>query len=485
MDAAVEPGSADVGVPIRAAVILGNDAILAAKPYTTAQLTHACGAAGFDIVVPPSWGDELVARAYLERLAERTEHVVVACACERVRALVPQALNDSTACVAVAAPPVAAARYLRAVHSDSLLVTFVGDCPSASDPSIDARFSAAGFLASLHRQGISLDAQPNEPSVVEAERWRRFESTPGGFPALRFLGRAPVNRVLRETESVDAGRTATGGRSKVLMDMTSLAGCACAADGARLVDLEPTRATTPIVVGPRGLDLSAARSPTRGRHTLRARKEPVAEPVVPPVPPPAPNARPTTAAPTPVVLRSGLTPATPALATVSLSRVESQATSRLAFLIALPLIILGAATALGIGVYRTAASPYPTREAPDTSALRARPGDPIRPTVSASGELDSVNVADSSRRSATSATATTAGRDSVRPTRATGTDSAAVADSVARARRVRRSRAPQVIPGWMPQGRRRFTPVDTSAIRRDSVPTQPRAGSLRSPAPGA
>jgi hypothetical protein len=60
VDAAAAPRSGDKGAS-RAAVILGNDAILAAEPSTTAQLAHACGAAGFDIIVPPSWGDELVA----------------------------------------------------------------------------------------------------------------------------------------------------------------------------------------------------------------------------------------------------------------------------------------------------------------------------------------------------------------------------------------------------------------------------------------
>jgi len=71
VDAAGPPRSGDTGTS-RAAVILGNDAILAAQPSTTAQLAHACWAAGFDIIVPPSWGDELVARAELQRrLVER------------------------------------------------------------------------------------------------------------------------------------------------------------------------------------------------------------------------------------------------------------------------------------------------------------------------------------------------------------------------------------------------------------------------------
>ena len=83
VDAAGATRSDDEGAS-RAAVILGNDAILAAQPRTTAQLVHACGAAGFDIIVPPSWGDELIARAFLEQLPACTAQSVIACSCPRV-----------------------------------------------------------------------------------------------------------------------------------------------------------------------------------------------------------------------------------------------------------------------------------------------------------------------------------------------------------------------------------------------------------------
>ena len=226
----------------RAAIILGNDAILASRPSTTAQLTHACGAAGFDIIVPPSWGDELVARRCLERLADRPDDAVIACACDRVRALLPtlgRGGAGEAGHVSLAAPPVAAARFVRLVYGDPLLVTYVGDCPSAADPSIDARFSPAGFLASLHRQGIEVTAQPNDVTAAEANRWRRYESVPGGLPARRYLARPPIDRVVRTVEATDVDLALRTTRAKVVLDLAPAARCYCSAESDRIAQMEP------------------------------------------------------------------------------------------------------------------------------------------------------------------------------------------------------------------------------------------------------
>jgi hypothetical protein len=475
----------------RAAVILGNDAVLAARPFSTAQLTRACGAAGFDIVVPPSWGDELVARACLEQLGGRTEQRVFVCSCDRVRGALPAGLPDESARVDIAAPPVAAARYLRLINGESLLVTYVGDCPSGTDPSIDARFSPMGFLASLHRQGIDLSAQPNEVAQTELDRWRRFESTPGGLPALRYLARPGIDRVVRESDSFEAGLAVPLPRSGVVIDLAEAVGCSCAADKATLAEIEPPRANAPIVVAPRGLDLSLHPSAARGRHTLRARLESdattttttaPAEPT--PAPPPArsapsePSAQAVVASPpvpAPRVQRvgaSGMTPPRP------VQRKEVQRVSpsgrRTAFMAVVPVLVVAAIAAVGVAVYRSASGAQATAPAIDSTASTAaasREADATPSTISAAGELDSSRVADSTRRATTDSTrvapiapAVTIAPDSAR-------DSSAVADSATRAlaRRARARRAPQVVPGWMPQGQRTFTPIDTSAARRDSV----------------
>ena len=52
--------SEDHARPIYVA-ILGTDAVLAARPVDPVQLTRACQLAGFDLVVPVSWGEEVIA----------------------------------------------------------------------------------------------------------------------------------------------------------------------------------------------------------------------------------------------------------------------------------------------------------------------------------------------------------------------------------------------------------------------------------------
>src|SRR3972149_2302342 len=44
-------------------LVVGNDTVIEALPARPIQLAHACGRAGFDLVVPLSWGDQLVAEA--------------------------------------------------------------------------------------------------------------------------------------------------------------------------------------------------------------------------------------------------------------------------------------------------------------------------------------------------------------------------------------------------------------------------------------
>jgi hypothetical protein len=55
----------------KAIVILGNDAVIEAAPATPVQLAHACLAAGFELALPESWGDELIAAEMLRHLYAR------------------------------------------------------------------------------------------------------------------------------------------------------------------------------------------------------------------------------------------------------------------------------------------------------------------------------------------------------------------------------------------------------------------------------
>jgi len=466
--------------PSRAAVILGNDALLAARPCTPAQLASACVLAGFDIIVPPSTGDEIVAAAFLDRLAGRTDPAVIACACPRVSAIVTERSRpDGVPCVAVAAPPVAAARYVRAEHGDDVLITFVGNCPGAADPAIDARFTPAGFLASLHRQGIAIDEQPE----LDRHRigWARHLSTPGGLPARRFVAKPPVDRVVREVtiESID---TAIGSvRAPVVLDVVD-AGCACSTRQEDALALEPARSPVPLFVVPAALDVGADASPPRSRASLRARHGLTPEappPVVATSRPPgieaaSPPIVARESAPTaPVVTREPTKPkqAVPVLPSVSRPaharpRAEPvRAVRRSPLLIILPLVVLAGAAALGVAAYATGSG---GRRTPGPSvdpaiAARADSAESARRADSSIGGRDSISVPASPAASdADSARAAAARTDSI----------GGSTDSLPR-RRVRRARPPEVMPGWLPQGQPTWSPDTLAARRRDTLPVPP------------
>ena len=425
---------ADAGKSL-AVVILGNDALAAIQPLAASQLARACVAAGFDIVVPPSWGDELVAGAYLEQLADRLEYAVAPCACALVRSMLERSgAASAIGCAFVAAPPVAAARLIRAKYGESVLITYVGECPSGSDPAIDARFSPAGFLASLARQGVSIEDQPTEMVAAEADRWRRYRSTPGGVPALRYLARPPINRVLRDADADSLTHGLPEARSNMVVDFSIAASCACSGAGANLDDYEPPRSQTPIIGAPNGLDLGPAPSSPRVRPTLRARPEAGNEPSAEAAEPLESRAETRGARPA--------EPPTPQQNLVERTRLEiPPATStrrRIASLVSIPIAVLAIVAALGVAVYR-ASSPVVT------SATIAPRAEPVIVADSAASKTPDTAMGFAANRA----------RDSVRAQR----DS--VAESTAR-----RRRAIQIVPGWLPQGRPSFTPVDSFAARK-------------------
>jgi hypothetical protein len=244
-----------------AVVILGADAVLAAMPATAVQLLHACRAAGFDAAVPASWGDELVARECAYRAAERGDEPAILCACPCVaERLVTDAGDLDRFLIPLVAPPVATARYLRALAGGrSLRLTFVGACPSGREPEFDQRFTPAAFLGWLAERGIVVAEQPTVFEGVLPPDRRRHYSLPGGFPTREALDEAGARRTVVEILSDDfaaelAERLLEGGR--VLLDLSPRLGCSCsgAAEGVApraarpvLATLEPPRAPSPVV----------------------------------------------------------------------------------------------------------------------------------------------------------------------------------------------------------------------------------------------
>lgn len=510
----------------QAAVILGNDTIVAARPFSPFQLANACRAAGFDMVVPPSWGDELIATEYLERLAVCRDAVAIACNCERVRRLLPAIASHAGQCgVATAAPPIAAARYLRLTYGESILVTYVGDCPSADDATIDARFSPSGFFASLERQGIAIGSQPDVLPEGESARWQRHRSMPGGLPARRWLARPPVDRVLREVDSqgVAPYRFPSSLRSKVLLDLAETSACACGGNRAVIEEGETARSATPILVAPPGLDLTDAPSLSRAgvsAHASKVRAEreeghrtqavrdigaataspiegpqpaPIDEVVTEPTPDvldPAPLASAVASAELPVTPVEPITPvvqpplavalpAQPARSPKWEARRVAQAAAdrrqRTIALIAVPAIVLTVIAALGVGAYTFAARSRAQATAASgessSPATASQPGSsPDSSQAQVAPRIDSVSASGS----IPSADTARASVDSTHRADSVAVDSAlAPLDSAAQAAALRRARrAVEVVPGWMPQGQKSWTPADSIRPRKpDSTKT--------------
>ncbi|MGH7713452.1 MAG: hypothetical protein ACREOG_19345, partial [Gemmatimonadaceae bacterium] len=171
--------------PLRVA-ILGNDAVLEARPATPTQLAQACLRASFDLVAPASWGEELLAHQYAESLGPYDGPAPVLCHCP----VVAQALGDhpDRVLLALAAPPVATARYLRRVYEPRpLVITYVGRCPGAVGPDLDAVVAPDRLVAILNDAGLAPAGQSElYQSMIPPDRGR-YASEPGGTPNEQFL----------------------------------------------------------------------------------------------------------------------------------------------------------------------------------------------------------------------------------------------------------------------------------------------------------
>jgi hypothetical protein len=260
----------------RTVAILGADALLVALPSTPTQLANACFAGGFAEVFPATWGDELIAAGCLEQLESRTGPAIF-CSCPLVAEQLRGAAELHRFIIPLISPPVAVARYLRALyHGDALRITYVGDCPGADDESIDERLSPHELLEQLATRGILPAMQRPDLGTHVARDRRRYYSLPGGVPAPKWLSAQWPRRTLVDVHAGDAIASLanqTLSRGNTLIDFAPHLGCACAgavsgtsAQGARkaVVAHEPPRAQSEIVSGAVRVELSLA--PADERH---------------------------------------------------------------------------------------------------------------------------------------------------------------------------------------------------------------------------
>ena len=238
--------SVDHARPIYVA-ILGTDALLAAGPVDPVQLARACQSAGFDLVVPVSWGEEVIATYVGERLASSRATTVVVTACPLVTR---QAMTTPMGppVLQMVSPPIATARYLRsALHPRAVHITYVGACPGAASPEIDVHCLPEILFTRLVEAGIDTTRQPKHlDGQLPADR-ARYASSPGGLPEANWLmARAEMRLVQAAPVTVDV--VAQLHRDEALViDLAAACRCVCARDRIAATRLEPPRSTKPVV----------------------------------------------------------------------------------------------------------------------------------------------------------------------------------------------------------------------------------------------
>ncbi len=260
-----------------AIIILGADALLAVRPATPGQLTNACYAAGYSAVIPASWGDELVAAGCLNQIAARGQDSVVLCSCPRVAERLRRVGNLAPHLLPMASPPVLAARYLRArAGATGVHITYVGDCPGASDPAIDRHATPSALFRSLAKRGIVPSEQPFDVDERLTRDARRFYSLPGGAPAPNWLyaekrGYTLIEPTARDFLAEVAFRISE--KERRVIDLAPRLGCACSGavvgepwTGARdnVAAMEPPRAVHEVLDHDVPLEMSAPIEPWSG-----------------------------------------------------------------------------------------------------------------------------------------------------------------------------------------------------------------------------
>ena len=238
-----------------AIAVLGADMMLAALPATPVQVAHACLASDYQVAVPASWGDELLAMECLKQLADRGPRPAVMCTCPYVRSeLLAVGPDLAPVLVSLVPPPVAVARYLHALYGrDRIHVTYIGSCPGAVHEDIDVAVSPGEFLATLEAAGIALTEQPQVfDSVIPPDR-RRFFSVAGGVPSAEQLWSIGNGRSLVELDGedylIDLAQHLLSHES-ALIDLAPRLGCACSG-ASSTIPARSARAAVAVVEPPR------------------------------------------------------------------------------------------------------------------------------------------------------------------------------------------------------------------------------------------
>lgn len=242
-------------------MIIGGDAALGVRPNTPVQLAHACLRAGYSLAVPGTWGDELIAQECVRQLAQQASATMVLCSCPLVRhRLLARGSELAPFMVSLVSPPVATARYVRAVAGQPIRVHYVGRCAVATDESIDRWIDPDDFVDLLESQGIDIAGQPTSFEGVFPPDRRRHWSLAGGFPTPEKLWESGGHRRRAEPgpdqDLADAVVEQLLSNEPSLIDLAPSLHCACSGvvtgvpprtARARVALTEPPRSPSPVV----------------------------------------------------------------------------------------------------------------------------------------------------------------------------------------------------------------------------------------------
>ena len=231
------------------AIVLGNDAVLAARPATPTQVARACLEVGYDFVAPVSWGEELLAMRVVDAARQGGMEPAVVAHCPFVVEALREEAPAATDCWTGVAPPVATARYLRAAFADrEVHVTYAGRCPGASAPDVDECVFPEVLLGRLVDAGVVPDQQPDWFDASIPPDRSRYASQPGGVPVASLLA-TETGAELREAAPVTLGAVSHRGPDgdRRIIDLEVATGCVCARERHQSGTVEPPRAGRPVV----------------------------------------------------------------------------------------------------------------------------------------------------------------------------------------------------------------------------------------------
>lgn len=186
-----------------AILILSVESAAHFYPATPEQVVNACYAAGYNTVHRGVLGDELVAKEYIDLLAEDGWGTIIRSTCpvivETIRSHYPELIPYLAP---VATPIAAEARYLKAMYGEDVPVVYAGVCITEGGPDVDAAITFDELAGIFRKRGIRLEDQALYYTRIPEER-RRFWSTSGGLPLELLKEERQSSRTFRKVRGLN------------------------------------------------------------------------------------------------------------------------------------------------------------------------------------------------------------------------------------------------------------------------------------------